>query len=216
MVKNKIYKIVILGPPASGKGTQATFLAERLNIPSISVGQILRDEVEKESECGKMVKDQMKSGGLVSNAIVNKLVRKRLEQPDCQRGFVFDGFPRIMIQAKYLDTLIKITHVLEIAVSDQEVINRLSGRRTCPRCGRVYHLKFNPPKKDELCDDCQVKLEIREDDTEQAIRRRLKIYHQETEEVVGYYREKGLLIRINGEQSIEDVRAEIFNKLNLN
>jgi len=203
----KKYKIVVLGPAASGKGTQVEFLIEKLNLPNISVGQLLRDKKEAE--------EYMRKGELVPNAFVNELVKQRLNQPDTQNGFIFDGFPRIRIQAKYLDTLTDVTNAIHIKVSDQEVKNRLSGRRTCPKCGNVYHLKFNPPKNNELCDDCKIKLEIRDDDTETGIIKRLEIYHEETEEVVEYYKEKGILIEINGEQSIEDVRKEIFRKLKI-
>jgi len=203
----KKYKIVVLGPAASGKGTQVEFLIEKLNLPNISVGQLLRDKKEAE--------EYMRKGELVPNAFVNELVKQRLNQPDTQNGFIFDGFPRIRIQAKYLDTLTDVTNAIHIKVSDQEVKNRLSGRRTCPKCGNVYHLKFNPSKNNELCDDCKIKLEIRDDDTETGIIKRLEIYHEETEEVVEYYKEKGILIEINGEQSIEDVRKEIFRKLKI-
>jgi len=203
----KKYKIVVLGPAASGKGTQVEFLIEKLNLPNISVGQLLRDKKEAE--------EYMRKGELVPNAFVNELVKQRLNQPDTQNGFIFDGFPRIRIQAKYLNTLTDITNVIHIKVSDAEVKNRLSGRRTCPKCGNVYHLKFNPPKNNELCDDCKTKLEIRDDDTEAGINKRLEIYHKETEEVVDYYKEKNILIEINGEQSIQDVRKEIFRKLKI-
>ena len=205
----------MLGPPASGKGTQAEFLSEKLKIPNISVGQLLRDEVDKKGERAAEIEEQMNSGGLVSNAIVNELVKNKLSQDEIKQGFIFDGFPRIRIQAKYLDTLTDISHVLHVEVSDQEVENRLSGRRTCSECGDVYHLKFNPPKQEDVCDKCGGKLETREDDTPAGIKKRLKIYHQETEEVVEFYEKKGVLIKINGEQPIEDVKKEIFSKLDL-
>ena len=211
----KKYKIVVLGPAASGKGTQVEFLTEKLNLPNISTGQLLRDEIEKKTQTGKEAEEYMRKGELVPNAFVNELVKQRLNQSDTQNGFIFDGFPRIRIQAKYLNTLTDITNVIHIKVSDAEVKNRLSGRRTCPKCGNVYHLKFNPPKNNELCDDCKTKLEIRDDDTEAGINKRLEIYHKETEEVVDYYKEKNILIEINGEQSIQDVRKEIFRKLKI-
>ncbi|HPI67485.1 MAG TPA: nucleoside monophosphate kinase [bacterium] len=211
-----MYKIIILGPQASGKGTQAEFLAEKLNVPNISVGQLLRDEVENKGELSSMIKEQMDSGGLVSNAIVDKLVKKRLMQPDAQSGFIFDGFPRIRIQARVLATITNLTHVIVVEISDAEALNRLSGRRTCPKCGKVYHLKFSPPKTEGICDEDNEKLIIRSDDTPEAIRARLKIYHEETEEVIEFYDKQGIVIRINGEQPIEDVKKEIFEKLNLN
>lgn len=207
--------LILLGPQASGKGTQAEFLADKLKIPLISAGQILRDEVATKSEIGLEIKKQMDSGGLVSNAIVDKLVKNRLIKDDLKNGFIFDGFPRIRIQAKILATLTTITNVIVVEISDAEAMRRLSGRRTCPKCGKVYHLEFNPPKTAGLCDDDQEKLIIRTDDTPEAIHERLKIYHEETEEVIEYYEEQGLVIHINGEQSIEDVRKEIFQKLKL-
>lgn len=208
-----MYKLTILGPQASGKGTQAEFLAKKLNIPNISVGQLLRDEVETGSDLGLEIKKQMDSGGLVSNAVVDKLVKKRLEQPDAQNGFIFDGFPRIRIQAKVLATFTKLTNVIVIEISDAETMRRLSGRRTCSKCNKVYHTEFNPPKQENICDDDGAELIIRTDDTKEAIHERLKIYHVETEEVIEYYEKQGIVIHINGEQSIEDVRKEIFEKL---
>jgi len=211
----KTYKIIILGPQGSGKGTQAEFLSEKLNVPNISIGQLLRDEVEKDTEIGKQVDEYMQRGELVPNSIAHKLAEQRIKQPDCENGFLFDGFPRSVIQARFIETVTDITHVLEVWISDEEAIRRLSGRRTCAKCGKIYHIVFNPPKKEGICDDCNEKLEIREDDTEQAIRQRLKIYHQETEEVVKYFKKKDKAIRINGEQSIEEVKKEIFNALSL-
>jgi len=207
--------MTILGPQASGKGTQAEFLAEKLNVPNISVGQLLRDEVENKGDLSKMIKEQMDSGGLVSNAIVDKLVKKRLTQPDAQNGFIFDGFPRIRIQARVLTTITNLTHVIVVEISDAEALKRLSGRRTCAKCGKVYNLNSNPPQQENICDDDGEKLITRTDDTPEAIRERLKIYHTETEEVIEFYDKQGIVIKINGEQSIEDVKKEIFAKLGL-
>lgn len=210
-----MYKMTILGPQASGKGTQAEFLAEKLNIPNISSGQLLRDEVNAGGELAVEIKKKMDSGGLVPNAILNKLIKNRIAQPDAQNGFIFDGFPRIRIQAKVLATITNITNVIVVEISDAEAVNRLSGRRTCPKCGKVYHLKFSPPKTEGLCDEDNEKLIIRTDDTPEAIRARLKIYHEETEEVIEFYESQGIVIKINGEQSIEEVKKEIFAKLGL-
>jgi len=207
--------MTILGPQASGKGTQAEFLAEKLNVPNISVGQLLRDEVENKGDLSKMIKEQMDSGGLVSNAIVDKLVKKRLTQPDAQNGFIFDGFPRIRIQARVLTTITNLTHVIVVEISDAEALKRLSGRRTCAKCGKIYNLNYNPPQQENICDDDGEKLITRTDDTPEAIRERLKIYHTETEEVIEFYDKQGIVIKINGEQSIEDVKKEIFAKLGL-
>jgi len=213
MIEQK-YKMIILGPPASGKGTQAEFLAKKLNLPTISAGQLLREEVDKDSEIGREIKDYMEKGELVPNRFTNELVKARLEKDDCSDGFISDGFPRIRIQAKFLDTFVDLTQAIVIRVSDEEVERRLAGRRICSKCGKVYHLEFNPPLKENAC-ECGGKLELREDDTPQAIHQRLKIYHEETEEVADYYQEKGILIEINGEQSIEKVKKEVFNKLKI-
>ncbi len=212
---NTNQKIIILGPPASGKGTQAEFLAEKLGLPVISVGQFLRDEVEKQTKIGQEVEPIMKEGGVAPNAIVNELVKEKLSQAAYQNGFVFDGFPRMHIQAKFLDMITQIDKVILIAVGDEEVLRRLGGRRTCGQCAKVYHLEFNPPRQPEICDECGGRLELRPDDTPEAIHERLKIYHSETEEVIKYYEEKGILVRVNGEQEIEKVKEEIFKKLEL-
>jgi adenylate kinase len=212
---DKIYKIVILGPQGSGKGTQAEFLAEKLGIPDISIGQLLRDEVKKQSEISGQIDEYLKRGELVPNAITHKLAEERIKAPDCAKGFIFDGFPRILIQAKFLDTITEITNVLEIWISDEEALRRLSGRRTCSVCGKIYHLEFNPPQKENVCDECGSGLIQRPDDTPEGVHQRLKIYHEETEEVIKYYAEKGILIKINGEQGIEEVRGEIEEKMGM-
>ena len=211
-----IYKIFILGPQGSGKGTQAELLSEKLNIPTISIGQLLREEVEKKTEIGLEIEQAMNKGELVPNSIVHKLAEERAQKEDCKNGFIFDGFPRILIQAKFFETLSEPTHVLEVWISDDEAVRRISQRRVCSKCGETYHLEHKPSKKENVCDKCGEELEIREDDTPEGIRRRLKIYHEETQEVIDYYKEKGLLIKINGEQGIEEVKKEMFEKLELN
>lgn len=210
-----IYKLAILGPQACGKGTQAEFLADKLKIPAISVGQLLREEIKIGSTVAAQIKDEMNAGGLVSNAIISLIVKKRLTQPDAANGFIFDGFPRIKIQAEFFATFSTFNHVIVIEISDAEALSRLSGRRTCSKCGKVYHLKFSPPKVEGVCDDDNEKLIIRADDTPEAIHERLKIYHVETEEVIGFYEQQGIVIHVNGEQSIEAVKKEMFEKMNL-
>ncbi len=210
-----IYKIFILGPQGSGKGTQAELLSERLNIPNISVGQLLRDEIEKGTEIGKKVKEPVSRGELVDHSIVNQLVAERIKEPDCEQGYMFDGFPRMLIQVKFFEKTDKPSHVLEIVISDEEAVNRIAGRRVCTKCGDTYHIKFNPPQTQGKCDKCGGELKIREDDKPEAVRQRLKIYHQETQEVLDYYQQQGKLIKINGEQSIEKVKQDIFEKLGL-
>jgi len=206
-------KLILLGPPASGKGTQAEILAEKLNIPTISMGQLLRDEVKQQTETGKQVEKIMEAGELVSNDLTNKILWQRLKKEDCKNGFILDGFPRIRIQARFLDEKQDIDKVIWVNISDEVVMKRLSGRRTCVKCGDVYHIKFNLPKKENVCDECGGKLIQREDDTQEGIHKRLKIYHSETEEVVIYYREKGILVEVDGEKKIEKVASEIENFL---
>ncbi|MFC1622571.1 adenylate kinase family protein [Patescibacteria group bacterium] len=214
MTVKKPYKIIILGPAASGKGTQTEMLSEKLNIPTISAGQLLREEIKKETKIGIEIKDKMKTGELMPNSLTNKLMWERLQKADCKNGFILDGFPRTRIQAKFLSQELgskqEINKVFFVNVSDKEVEHRLSGRRTCAKCGQVYHIEFNPSKKENVCNECEGELTQRADDTPEGIRERLRIFHTETIEVIEYYKEKGLLIEINGEQSIEKVRDEIF------
>lgn len=205
--------IILLGPPASGKGTQAEILAEHFKIPAISMGQVLRNEVKQQTEIGKQVENVLNSGGLVSNDLTNKILWNRLEQPDCQNGFILDGFPRTQIQAKFLATKIKIDKAFLIQISDQEVVNRLSSRRTCSKCGDVYNLKTNPSKQENICDKCGGQLIQREDDTPRIIHDRLKIYHTETEEVVDYYKNQGILLEVDGERDIKNIGQDLVDKI---
>jgi adenylate kinase len=206
----QIHHIIILGPQGSGKGTQAEFLANRLKIPTISSGKLLRDEIIKETELGKKISEMMKTGELMPNEIVNVLIKNRLAESDCENGFILDGFPRTKEQAEFLETFVEINCVLEITLSDEEAIKRLSGRRTCSKCGKIYHLEFSPSKVSGICDIDGENLIVRSDDTEEAIRERLKIYRSETAGVISYYEKKGVLIKINGEPAIEIVKDEIF------
>jgi adenylate kinase len=206
--------IILLGPPASGKGTQAEILAEHFKIPAISMGQILREQVKAKTEIGNEIEKILNSGELISNDLTDKLLWKRIEKDDCKNGFILDGFPRTRIQAKFLNEKINIDKVILIKVSDKEVINRLSGRRSCSKCGDIYHLEFNPPKQENICDECGGKLIHREDDTPKIIKERLKIYHTETEEVIEYYTEKNILIEVDGERDIKEIGDEIIKLLN--
>ena len=206
-------KLIILGPPASGKGTQAEMLSEKLNIPTISAGQLLREEVKRKSEIGIEIEEKMKTGELMPNALVNNLIWTRLEKSDCENGFILDGFPRTRIQAKFLNEKTKIEKVILVNVSDEEVVKRLLGRRVCEKCGETFHIKFNPSKKENVCDKCGGALKQRDDDTEQAIKERLKIYHTETEEVIEYYKSENILSEVNGEQEIERVFESVLEML---
>ena len=183
-------RIILLGPPGAGKGTQAQFICERFAIPQISTGDMLRAAVAAGSPLGQQAKAIMDSGGLVSDDIIVGLVKERLAEPDCQAGCLFDGFPRTIPQAQAMvDEEIAIDHVLEITVSDDEIIKRLSGRRVHPGSGRVYHLDYNPPQQAGIDDDTGEALIQRDDDHEDTVRNRLAVYHDQTRPLVDFYRD---------------------------
>jgi len=211
--------LIFIGPPGSGKGTQADMLAEIINLPSISPGELIRHEQEIGSKVGKQTKKFSDKGDLVPNSLIENLLHQRLDNKDTKAGFILDGYPRGQHQ---LDSLInklgEITkdddkiYTLEIWVSDNEVKERISGRRACD-CGLVYHLKYNPPKDRGRCDVCGKKLYIRNDDKPEVLSNRLKLYHRESEPLLSYWREDGKLIKVNGEQKIKKVHQDIINKL---
>lgn len=181
-------RVILLGAPGAGKGTQAQFITERFGIPQISTGDMLRAAVAAGTELGQQVKGIMESGGLVSDDLIIALVKERIEQDDCANGFLFDGFPRTIPQAQALkDAGVKIDHVVNIDVADEEIIQRLSGRRVHPASGRVYHIKYNPPKVEGKDDVTGEDLIQREDDQEATVKNRLNVYHEQTEPLVGYY-----------------------------
>mgnify|MGYP001212550604 FL=1 len=183
-------RIILLGPPGAGKGTQAQFIMDAFNIPQISTGDMLRAAIKAESELGLKVKEVMSSGALVSDDIIIELVKERISQADCQDGFLFDGFPRTIPQAQaMLDADVHVDTVLEICVDDADIVERLGGRRVHPDSGRVYHVEYNPPKvagKDDITGEPLIQ---REDDLEETIRNRLSVYHDQTEVLVGFYQE---------------------------
>ncbi len=206
--------IVFLGPPGAGKGTQAKMIAEKYGIPQISTGDMFREHLSKGTELGKKAKEYMDKGALVPDEIVLDMVEERLKQPDCEKGFILDGFPRTVPQAEALDKLLeklgkKIDYAILIDVPDEELVKRLTGRRTCKKCGMMYHVMFKPPKEEGKCDVCGGELYQRADDNEETVRNRLKVYHEQTEPIIAYYEKKGVLHRIDGMGSIE----EIFNRI---
>ena len=209
----KTYHIIILGPQGSGKGTQADMLEKELGIVKISTGDIFRKNIKEQTELGKQVKEILDAGQLVPDELTNKIVEDRLKQPDARSGFILDGFPRNLEQAKALDNMTEITHVLEVWISDEEAVRRIGGRRSCS-CGAVYHLVYNPPKDPEKCDKCGEKLFIRDDDKEEAIKKRLEIYHEQTEPIVEHYKEKGLHVKVDGMPPIAQVSESIKSALN--
>jgi adenylate kinase len=214
--------MILLGPPGAGKGTQAMFICERYGIPQISTGDMLRAAVAADTELGRQAKAVMDAGELVSDDIIIGLVKERITEPDCSSGFLFDGFPRTLAQAEAMrDAGVDIDAVVEIAVPDDEIVNRLSGRRSHPGSGRVYHVTFNPPKVEGVDDITGEPLVHRDDDREETIRNRLANYHAQTEVLTSYYGDleaKGgagapRLIKVDGTQSIETVRDEALAEL---
>lgn len=207
-------KIVLVGPPGCGKGTQAVLINEKYEIPQISTGDILRNAVRNETELGKKAKECMNAGQLVPNGLVIELMCERLNKEDCKQGYILDGFPRTIEQADSLDKLLKeknekLDCVLSIDVKDEEVVKRLSGRRQCPECGDGYHVEFKKPKKDDHCDKCGTALYQRDDDKEKTIRSRLEVYRNQTEPLLKYYSNKGILKTVEGKGSIEDIFKKI-------
>jgi adenylate kinase len=210
--------IVFLGPPGAGKGTQAKILIERYGIPQISTGDMLREHRAKGTELGKKAQEYMDKGQLVPDEIILDMVKERLSQPDCQKGFILDGFPRTVAQAEALDKLLeemgkKLDFALALIVPDELLIERLTGRRTCKSCGMMYHIKYKPPKVDNKCDVCGGELYQRPDDNEETVRNRLKVYHESTAPLIEYYRKKGILREIDGSKSIEEITQQIIQIL---
>ena len=206
--------IILLGPPGGGKGTQAKKIVEKYGIPHIATGDILREAVAKGTELGKKAKEYMDRGELVPDEIVIGIVRERLKQPDCEKGFLLDGFPRTIKQAEALDEMLKelgknIDAVIYIDVPEEEVVKRITYRRTCRNCGAVYHLIYAPPKEDNKCDKCGGELYQRDDDKEEVVRQRFKVYMENTAPLIEYYEKKGLLYRVDGTKSIDEVFSQI-------
>lgn len=202
--------ILIFGAQGSGKGTQANLLSKKLKIPHITVGDIFRLMIKEQGELGKIVASYINKGKLAPNKITNKVVEERLKKSDVARGFILDGYPRNKVQADFLDKICKIDEVIEIKISDREAVKRIKDRRMC-YCGRTYHLKYNPPKKNGVCDDCGKKLYQRDDDKPKEIKERLKIYHQETEPIIAFYKKMGIVEIIKGERRINEIHLDIIN-----
>ena len=210
--------IVFLGPPGAGKGTQAKILIERYGIPQISTGDMLREHRAKGTELGKKAQEYMDKGQLVPDEIILGMVKERLSQPDCQKGFILDGFPRTVAQAEALDKLLsemgkKLDFALALIVLDDLLVERLTGRRTCKNCGMMYHIKYKPPKVEGKCDVCGGELYQRPDDNEETVRNRLKVYHEQTAPLIEYYKNKGILREIDGSKSIEEITQQIISIL---
>lgn len=211
--------IILLGAPGAGKGTQAKLIAQNYAIPHISTGDILRENVFRRTELGQKAKAVMERGGLVSDNLVNAMVADRLSQADCKRGFILDGFPRTEAQAEWLDKELALQGnesplvVISVEVSYNQLLQRLTGRRSCPVDGKIYNIHFQPPKQQGVCDLCGTQLIQRLDDTEKVISERLKNYERDTLPLVDYYRRQGRLRRVNGELPVEQVMQEIFRTI---
>ncbi|MDR5860801.1 adenylate kinase [Halomonas eurihalina] len=215
-------RLILLGAPGAGKGTQAQFICERFGIPQISTGDMLRAAVKEGSELGLQVKEIMETGGLVSDDLIISLVKERIAQPDCAKGFLFDGFPRTIPQADAMkDAGVKIDHVLEIAVPDEEIVNRLAGRRIHPASGRVYHVDLHPPREEGKDDVTGEALIQRDDDSEATVRNRLSVYHDQTAPLVEYYQDWAKqepevapnYHRVEGVGSVDDITAQVIEAL---
>lgn len=208
--------IILLGGPGAGKGTQAKKLIDKYQIPQISTGDILRAAVKEGTEMGQKAKEYMDAGKLVPDEVVIGIIKDRLKEPDCQKGFILDGFPRTVPQAEALDKVLadmgkKIDHVISIDVDEEELVTRLTGRRTCKNaaCGQMYHIKFTPPQKEGICDKCGSELYQRDDDNETTVRSRLSTYNQATKPLIDYYTAKGLVRPILGVGGIDDIFTKI-------
>ncbi|MDD2785951.1 MAG: nucleoside monophosphate kinase [Patescibacteria group bacterium] len=212
-MRSKHLKGVVFGPQGSGKGTQGVLMAERLNIPIIGAGDLFRAEMAEKSTLGQLVTQYVNQGLLVPDELVNALMTRQLKRHDLSRGFILDGYPRNVEQATSLDRLLAINLVIQIKISDTEVVKRLSGRLQCVKCKSVYHETEAPPVKKGICSLCGEKLMRREDDKEDVIKQRLKAYHYMTAPLAGFYRQKGVLLVINGEQPIQYVFEDIMNKI---
>jgi adenylate kinase len=211
-------KLILLGPPGAGKGTQAQMLMEKFSIPQISTGDILRSAVKNATPMGVKAKEYMDAGALVPDDVVVGIVRERLQQADCTNGFILDGFPRTVPQADALrDTLselsLELDAVISLEVDTEALVARLTGRRTCSSCGKGYHVDFDPPSKEGICDACGGKLVQRDDDREETIRKRLDVYREQTAPLVDYYLRGGLLAEVDGMAGIDEVGRQILSIL---
>ena len=198
-------KCVFLGPPGAGKGTLALEVSKLYDIVHISTGDLFRSSIKNGTELGKKIKAVIESGALVSDDLTVELLKERLKKDDWKKGFILDGFPRTIAQAEALSHLVELDYVINLDISDEEVIERLSGRRVCSKCGHSFHIKFMKPKDENICDSCGSSLITREDDKREAIEKRLKTYAEQTYPLIKYYKEKGLLVDIDARPSTSEI-----------
>lgn len=207
--------LVFLGLPGAGKGTQAALLAEKYNIPHISTGDMFREAVKQETELGKKAKEYMEAGELVPDQVTIGIVRERLAQDDCRRGFILDGFPRTIAQAEALEEVLQeLNRELDLALlidaPEEELVERLTGRRVCQNCGATYHVKFDPPEVEGICDECGGKLEQRDDDKPATVKKRLEVNRKKTEKMIDFYSSRGILTEIDARGEIDDIQEKII------
>ena len=207
-------KIIFLGAPGAGKGTQAGLVSERLGIPAISTGAIIRSAIKANTQLGIKAKKFIEAGQLVPDDVVIGIIKERLSMEDCRKGFILDGFPRTVPQAKALDKMgITLDAVVSIEVSDETIIERMSGRRVCDICGATYHVKYNPSEDNINCDKCHRPLSLRPDDAPEVVKERLEVYHSTTEPLKSFYAQKGVLRLVEGQEKVEDTTALTFSAL---
>jgi adenylate kinase len=207
-------KIILLGAPGAGKGTQAEKICAHYNIPQISTGNIIREAMKNETPAGKKAKEFVNSGALVPDEVVIEMVNDRLKQDDCANGYILDGFPRTVPQAEALDKMgVQIDKVLDIEVADEIIMGRMTGRRVCAKCGATYHTQFNPSKDGSNCDKCGEALTIRKDDEPETVKARLHVYHEQTEPLKDFYQAKGNLVMVEGVGAVEEITAKVLSAL---
>ena len=211
-------KIIMLGAPGAGKGTQAKQIADKYSIPHISTGDIFRANIKNGTELGKKAKQYMDQGALVPDELTWDLVMDRIQQDDCKNGFVLDGFPRTIPQAEALDAALgkineKMDYAIDVDVPDENIVNRMSGRRACLNCGATYHLISIPPKVEGICDRCGSEIVLREDDKPETVQKRLKVYHEQTQPLIDYYKNQGILKSVDGTQPMDEVFKAIVTIL---
>lgn len=211
-------KIIMLGAPGAGKGTQAKKIAAKYAIPHISTGDIFRANIKNNTELGQKAKTYMDKGELVPDELVVDLIMDRFKEADCANGYVLDGFPRTIPQAEALDKALSangesVDYAINVEVPDENIINRMSGRRACVGCGATYHIQFNPTKVEGICDACGEKLILRDDDKPETVKNRLSVYHEQTQPLIDYYKEAGVLAEVDGTKDMEEVFKDIVNIL---
>lgn len=208
--------LILVGPPGAGKGTQGEILAKKLNVDTISTGAMLRAAIKNGTEVGKLAESYINDGKLVPDDVIIKVVKERLSEPDCEKGFILDGFPRTTAQAEALkEAGVRIDKVLSIEVPDEKIVERLSARRECSKCAAPYHIVFNKPRKEGICDKCGAELIRRADDNPETIQNRLNVYHEQTEPIKDFYEKEGILVKAVGQEEIKDTTKEVFKALGL-